>query len=247
MDELLLIAYLGAILVFVLSVVVVALRGALLFPRKQFLLLLSYFGSWAIGLSLLLGSEMGAPFSTHFYLNPFLFTVYVGVIGLAMCLAFWFVVDIHLGYLPRLALLGAAFLVATLIGVGLTLLSLLTTTDSRYPWGFYLGAESATILGVITFILLGWKSFRDSTQSKRLSREVRGGLITLGTLSVFAVWGLMVYAIVIPFADFSVAFPAPLTIWWLYWMGGTSLVMLAMIQRTYRMLFPRIRRPEGSL
>lgn len=239
MDSLLLLAYLGAISVFVLSVAVVALRGTLLFPRKQFLLLLAYFGSWVVGLIILLDSELNAPYSSHFYQNPFLFTVYIGILGLAMCLAFWFVADIQLGYLPKLSFVGVAFLVATLVGVGLTLASLLASAESRYPWGFYLAAESAMILGIVTFALLGWKSFQDSTKTERISREVRWGLITLGTLSVFAVVGLMVYAIGIPFADFSVAFPTSLTIWWLYWMGGSSLVMLVMIQRTYRMLVPR--------
>ena len=236
LNDTLLLAYIGSIVVFGVSAGAVAVRGQVLFPRKQFLYLLAYFVSWALGIGILLASEWLAPYDTHFYLDPFWILAYIGLLGCAMLVAFFLAVDMHYRHVPKLPFVGGIAFVALLAGISLSAVTLSSSTATGYPWGFYLAAECAMGLGVVAFTLLARKSFQDSANTDRITGEQRMGLLTLGILALLMVVGLAIYALVLPFMDFSAPFNQTLTIGWLYWISGASIVIVVVIQRTYEML-----------
>jgi hypothetical protein len=238
-NDLLFLAYIGTIVVFAISVVLVAVRGNVLFPRNQLRFLLAYFGSWGVAIGVLLASEWNSPYNANFHLDPFWFLIYIGLIGCAMFVAFLLVIEMHYRHVPNLPWIGGAVFVVILAGLSLSAFTLSNSSATAYPWGFYLAGECAMGLGVAAFMLLATKSFQDSANSGQISGEQQLGFLTIGIMALLMVIGLIIYALVFPFMDFSAPFNPSLTVWWLYWVGGASIAMLVVIQRTYEMVIHR--------
>lgn len=239
MNSLLFWAYVGAISVLLASGSLVAFRGTLLFPRRQLVLLVTYFSSWAGGISLLLASELSAPYNAHFDLNPTLFLAYLGLVDCAMLAGFLLITEMHYRHVPGLPVLGGSLFVTALAGLALSLGTVRDPTVVGYPWTFYLAIECTMGLGIVAFALLALRSFQDVRQGGLLSREQRWGLVTLVTLAISMMGGLALYAVGAPFFDFSAPFNPSLTIGWLWWTGGSSVVLAVMVQRTHDLLAPR--------
>lgn len=221
--------YIGTIALFLGSLILLAIKGVVLLPRKWVVLLLTYFASLAFGTGVLLGSELVAPYNANFYQNPFLFLIYLGSVDCAMLAVFLLVVDMDYKHVPRLPLAGELVCITVIAFLILSWITLLNSTVTKYPWATYMALECTIGLGIAAFILLARRSFKDSKETERLTRETRRGFLAIASLAVVSVCGLAFLAWGMPFVDFSVQFNLYLTIWWLSWMDGSSVMVLVTI------------------
>jgi hypothetical protein len=229
MNIILLGTYVFSILVLIIVISIIILKWKDYFPRKWiFLLTLSFIGL-IIGLFTLIVAEMVAPYDSYFYLNPFLYITYFGLIGCSMFANYLIVVDIHFKHLKILLFLGIlAFILLNFLLI-ISLFWLLVSELTRFPLISYIAFEIVYGLGIIAYILLAIGSF-SSIPSDRLEQRIRYMLMLVGILSLGIAFGIVFMALDLLLFDFSNKLPTMISVFWLLWISFNSIIFLFMIR-----------------
>ncbi|MFX1277522.1 MAG: hypothetical protein ACFFAT_21090, partial [Promethearchaeota archaeon] len=93
-----------AIITIVIMVIILAWRDY--FPRKWLNLLVVSFIALIGGLIVLLIAELTAPYSSNFYINPFLYLIYFGLTGCSMLGIYLLILEIHFKHIKLLLVIG---------------------------------------------------------------------------------------------------------------------------------------------
>jgi len=229
MNIILLGTYVFSILVLIIVISIIILKWKDYFPRKWiFLVTLSFIGL-ITGLFILLIAEVAAPYDSHFYLNPFLYIIYFGLIGCSIFANYLLVINIHFKYLKILLVLGILVFIVLNILLIISFFWLLLSEFTRFPLISYIAFEIVYGLGIITYILLAIGSF-SSISSDRLEQRIRYLLILVGICSLGIAFGIGVMALGLLLFDFSNGLPIMTSIFWLLWISFNSIIFLSMIR-----------------
>ncbi len=222
--------YIATIIVLISVILIIFILWGHYFPRRWLNLLIIYFITTTVGLIVLLLGELFAPYSSNFYINPFFYIVYYGLIGCALFSSYLLVLEIHYKHLKLLLIVGCiGFLV--LIGMFVISAILFITFDfSTYPLITYFAFECSYALGITAFVLLAIGSFKLSA-SDRLEQKQRKGLIVVGIFSIGITCGLVLLAISLLLVNFSVAIDPNISIFWLLWLCVVEILYLLMVRK----------------
>ena len=225
--------YILTIIVLVIVILIIILVWGDYFPRRWLLLLKIFFIGLIGGLIVLLTSESLAPYNSHFYLNPFLFILYIGLIGCSMFAVYLTVIEIHFKHIRLLLVLGyIGFFMEILLLITSAILFLMVAF-SRYPLITYISFELMYGLGILAYILLAIGNFTHIS-SDRLEKKHRVWLIIVGICSLGIAYGLTIMAWGTLYIDYSVAFDPLNTIFWLIWICSVSIVYLFLVKRAVK-------------
>ena len=141
------------------------------------------------------------------------------------------VVDIHFKHIEKIMVLGYMIFTALISLLIISLILFVYVELTNYPWLAYLAFECVYIIGILAYILLAIGSF-SHVSSDRLELAVRRILGLTGILSLGIVFGFVIIAIAVLYADFSIALPPSVSIFWLLWISFISIIFLLMVRQT---------------
>ncbi|TFG23324.1 MAG: hypothetical protein EU532_13580 [Promethearchaeota archaeon] len=223
--------YIATIIVLIIVILVIILAWRAYFPRRWLNLLVFSFTAIIGGLIILFISELIAPYNSNFYLNPFLYIIYFGLSGCAMFSIYLLVVDIHFKHIEKLMLLGGIIFIALISFLVISLVLFIYVGLTNYPWVAFLAFECVYVLGILAYILFAIGSF-SHVSSDRLDLSVRRMLGLTGISSLGIAFGLVIIALAVLYADFSIALPPSVSIFWLLWISFISIIFLLMVRQT---------------
>ena len=222
--------YIFTILIVIIVILVIILAWRAYFPKRWLNLLIISFTAIIGGLIILLLADLGAPYNSNFYINPFLYLLYFGLTGCSMFAIYLLVLEIHFKHLKILLVIGCIIFMIIMILLILSLILMLLTEFLKYPWAAYFAFEAVYGLGIIAYILLAVGSF-SHVSSDRLEQNVRRGLALVGIFSLGFAFGLIMLAMGILYVDFSIALHPSVSIFWLLWICVVSIIFLLMVRR----------------
>jgi hypothetical protein len=188
-----------------------------------------------IGLLILLIAEIIAPYNSNYYINPFLYLIYFGLIGISMFAIYLLIVEIHFKHLKFLTITGFIICGVIILFLIISSIVLILYQAPQYPWTAYFAFECIYALGITAYILLAIGSF-SHTSSDRLEKKVRYGLLLTGIFSLGLVFGLSIVAIGLLYVDFSIPLDLNTSIFWLLWIGFVAVIYLLMVRGAIKVI-----------
>lgn len=227
--------YIATIVATTSIIIIVNVAWADYFPRRWIILLSASFVSLIFGFCALLASELLAPYNVYFYLNPFLYLMYISLLGCSLFAIYLLVFDIHFKHAQVVQVVGWAAFAALLCLVAASAISLQTLDLTGYHWTVYASIALALGLGIGAYTLLAMGSFSDAASS-RLEAEARYGLSLIGGFGVGIVIALALIAWSVFFVDLSVALDPAVTAFWLIWVVVVEVLFLLIVRGTVRFI-----------
>ncbi|MBD3254184.1 MAG: hypothetical protein GF383_03785, partial [Candidatus Lokiarchaeota archaeon] len=151
MDPLLLSGYIITIVIVIVVVCVIVIAWNVFLPRRMLYFIIAAFSFLIAALSILLFAELLAPYNSFFYLDPFLYTLYFGLLGFFFSFLFLLIIEIfynNLSILYRLVLFYMIILTILLITSETTLIF---HSYSKYPLFCYLLFEFTLLICIIAY------------------------------------------------------------------------------------------------
>ena len=235
MNIILFITYLSIILLLIAVITTILLKWKDFIPRLWRLLFVLSFLGVILGLLILLIAEIIAPYNSNYYINPFLYMIYFGLIGSSMFIIYLLIVQIHFKHIKFLMIVGIIVFGIVILFLIISIIIIMLYQVPQYPWTAYLVFELVYGHGIIAYILLAIGSFSHIT-SDRLEKKVRIGLFLTGIFSLGMIWGLLLIAIGLLYVDFSTALTLYTSIFWLIWIGFVAIIFLLMVRGAINMI-----------
>ncbi|MHA1143633.1 MAG: hypothetical protein ACTSRW_02780 [Candidatus Helarchaeota archaeon] len=211
----------------IISIIVLAWRDY--FPRRWIIFISATFILMIVGLCFLLGSELVAPYNSFFYLNPFLYLIYLSFLGGSLFSVYLLAHEIYFDFSQIVRIIGIiafSLMVLLLIISGILLLIPFNTT---YPWTAYVSIEIVYGLGISSYALIAAGSFRDAS-SKRLEKKYRRGLILIGIFATGIASALIWVSMGAFYANYSMPLHPYITEFWLLWLVFVDILYMFFVR-----------------
>lgn len=236
MNILLFSSYITTIIVIIVVLLIIIIIWGAYFPKRLKILLITSFVSSIIALIFLFVSELLAPYSSNFYLNPFLYLFYFSLLGIYFFAIFLFITKIFYENNRLIMILGVIIFFFVEFLFTFSEILLLNTKFLVYPLITYIFFESVFGLGIFSYIILTIGSFSYAS-SNRFEKKMRFGFVVMGIFGLSINYGLSIMALGIFYEDFSKALDVNISIFWLGWISLIAIIFLFFVRAAAKELF----------
>ncbi len=235
MNSLLFWGYIDTIIILVVAISILIIAWRAYFPIRWFVLIVSLFTTLIGGLIVLFIAELQAPYSSKFYLNPYLYLIFFWLLGGALFALSILSIEVFFKHIRALFI---ADLGAFSLMMFLYLLSsfyLLTTIYTSYPLIVYCSIELSYGIGVASFLLFAYGCFKTAS-SDRFKKDFRYKMIVFGILWLINAFCYGFLALGLLYIDFSAALDLNVSIFMLMWVSGAAIIWLFILRGLFKFL-----------
>ncbi len=216
-----------------MSILIIAWRAY--FPRKWFMLITILFATLIAGLCVLLIAELQAPYSSKFYLNPYLYLLFFCLLGGSLFAEYLLSVEVFFKHMRLLFIAGIVTFSLSMFLYTLSGIYLLTNNYSTYPIIVYFSFESSYGIGFASFFIFAFGCFKTAS-SDRFKKDFSNKMVFFGILWLINALNYIFLALSLLYVDFSVALDMNISIFMLMWISAAAIVWLFILRGLFKFL-----------